>query len=74
MLSAFFCHPDATEVLRNTFIPHFVWNRDFLALIVAILGTTISPYMFFWQCSQEVEEEIAAGHKTLNQRKGDYRG
>jgi NRAMP (natural resistance-associated macrophage protein)-like metal ion transporter len=70
VLSAFFCHPDATEVLRNTFIPHFLWNRDFLALIVAILGTTISPYMFFWQCSQEVEEEIAAGRKTLNQRKG----
>ena len=70
VLSAFFCHPGAADVLRSTFVPHIVWNKDFLALTVAILGTTISPYMFFWQCSQEVEEEIAAGRKTLSQRKG----
>jgi NRAMP (natural resistance-associated macrophage protein)-like metal ion transporter len=70
VLSAFFCHPNVAEVLRNTFIPRLAWNKDFLALTVAILGTTISPYMFFWQSSQEVEEEIAAGRKTLQQRKG----
>jgi NRAMP (natural resistance-associated macrophage protein)-like metal ion transporter len=70
VLSAFFCHPNGSEVLRNTFIPHIAWNKDFLALTVAILGTTISPYMFFWQSNQEVEEEIAAGRKTLQQRKG----
>jgi Mn2+/Fe2+ NRAMP family transporter len=70
VLSAFFCKPNFTEVLRNTFIPSFPWNKNFLALTVAILGTTISPYMFFWQSSQEVEEEIAAGRKTLKQRKG----
>jgi Mn2+/Fe2+ NRAMP family transporter len=70
VLSAFFCRPNVAEVLRNTFVPHLAWNKDLLALTVAILGTTISPYMFFWQSSQEVEEEIAAGRKTLQQRKG----
>jgi Mn2+/Fe2+ NRAMP family transporter len=69
VVSAFFCNPDFVQVMRGTFIPSFPWNRAFLALTVAILGTTISPYMFFWQSNQEVEEEIAAGRKTLSQRK-----
>ncbi len=70
VFSAFFSKPDFGEVMRGTFVPNFAWNRTFLALTVGILGTTISPYMFFWQSSQEVEEEIAAGRKTLQQRKG----
>jgi NRAMP (natural resistance-associated macrophage protein)-like metal ion transporter len=70
VLSAFFSKPDWTAVLKGTFVPTLVWNRDFLALTVAILGTTISPYMFFWQSNQEVEEQIAMGRKTLAQRKG----
>jgi NRAMP (natural resistance-associated macrophage protein)-like metal ion transporter len=70
VVSAFFCKPDLGQVLRATLIPSFPWNRAFLALTVGILGTTISPYMFFWQSNQEVEEEIAAGRKTLAQRVG----
>jgi NRAMP (natural resistance-associated macrophage protein)-like metal ion transporter len=70
VLSAFFSKPDWIHVLRGTFLPTFPWNREFLALTVAILGTTISPYMFFWQSNQEVEEQIAIGRKTLAQRKG----
>jgi NRAMP (natural resistance-associated macrophage protein)-like metal ion transporter len=70
VFSAFFSKPGFAEVMRGTFVPNFPWNRTFLALTVGILGTTISPYMFFWQSSQEVEEEIAAGRKTLHQRKG----
>ena len=45
-----------TEVLAATFIPHVAWDRDFMLTLVAIFGTTISPYMFFWQASLEVEE------------------
>ncbi len=45
-----------TEVLAATFIPHLSWNSDFMLTLVAIFGTTISPYMFFWQASLEVEE------------------
>jgi Mn2+/Fe2+ NRAMP family transporter len=70
VVSTFFCKPDLNQVLRATLIPSFPWNRAFLALTVGILGTTISPYMFFWQSNQEVEEEIAAGRKTLAQRRG----
>jgi NRAMP (natural resistance-associated macrophage protein)-like metal ion transporter len=70
VLSAFFSKPNLPEVLRGTFIPALHWNREFLALTVAILGTTISPYMFFWQSNQEVEEQIAIGRKKLWQRQG----
>jgi NRAMP (natural resistance-associated macrophage protein)-like metal ion transporter len=44
------------EVARRTVWPHFTFTKDSVALIVAIFGTTISPYLFFWQASQEVEE------------------
>ncbi len=58
------------QVLRATFIPSMPHSREEWSMLVAILGTTISPYLFFWQSSQEVEEEKAAGQTTLNSRKG----
>ena len=70
VFAAFFCKPNLLEVARGTFFPSFPWNRAFLALTVGILGTTISPYMFFWQSNQEVDEEIAASRTSLAQRKG----
>ncbi|MFA7201812.1 MAG: divalent metal cation transporter [Candidatus Paceibacterota bacterium] len=45
------------EILRATFVPHLEFNFGFLFIITGVLGTTISPYMFFWQASEEVEEE-----------------
>jgi Mn2+/Fe2+ NRAMP family transporter len=45
-----------SEVLASTFIPRLSWQRDFVLMVVAVLGTTISPYLFFWQASLEVEE------------------
>ncbi len=68
--AAFFAHPDLGEVFRGTFIPTFKFDSTFLATLVAILGTTISPYLFFWQASQEVEEEISMGRTELWQREG----
>jgi NRAMP (natural resistance-associated macrophage protein)-like metal ion transporter len=68
--SAFFAHPDFISVLKGTFIPTFSLDTTFISTVVAILGTTISPYLFFWQSSEEVEEEISKGRKTLQQRKG----
>ena len=44
-------------VLRATFVPHFEWSFAFLFIITGVLGTTISPYMFFWEADEEVEEE-----------------
>jgi Mn2+/Fe2+ NRAMP family transporter len=70
VIAAFLAHPDWGAVLRNTFIPHVELDSRFVATFVAILGTTISPYLFFWQASQEVEEERSMGRTTLDQRKG----
>ncbi|HEX6479173.1 MAG TPA: divalent metal cation transporter, partial [Ktedonobacteraceae bacterium] len=68
--SVFFAHPNALDVLKGTFIPALHWDNMFIATLVAILGTTISPYLFFWQSSQEVEEEISKGRTNLQLRKG----
>jgi len=57
-------------VLRNTVIPTIDFSKDQIFLVCAILGTTISPYLFFWQTSQEVEEEIVIGRDTVAKRKG----
>ena len=70
IIAAFLARPDWSEVIRNTFIPHFEWSKGFLAMFVGILGTTISPYLFFWQTSQEVELEVSIGRHTVEQRKG----
>ncbi len=45
------------EVAYNTLIPHLSWKQDYIVVIVAVLGTTISPYLFFWQASEEAEDE-----------------
>jgi NRAMP (natural resistance-associated macrophage protein)-like metal ion transporter len=68
--AALFAHPDAAEVLRGTFIPTLHRDAKFLATLVAILGTTISPYLFFWQADEEVEEELSMGRKQLWEREG----
>ena len=52
----FLVKTDWHAVAMNTFIPHVVFNKDFIGVLVAILGTTISPYLFFWQTTMEVEE------------------
>jgi NRAMP (natural resistance-associated macrophage protein)-like metal ion transporter len=61
---------DWGQALKNTVVPTIQFNRDFLLNIVAILGTTISPYLFFWQAAHEVEEQIDEGKRTPAQRKG----
>ncbi|HLY16341.1 MAG TPA: divalent metal cation transporter [Bryobacteraceae bacterium] len=70
VVTAFLAHPDWSSVLRATFVPHVEWSGAYLATLVAILGTTISPYLFFWQASQEVEEDRDHGKTTLAQRQG----
>lgn len=69
-VTAFVVGADWGKVLRDTLIPSLPHTRDEWSMLVAILGTTISPYLFFWQASQEVEEEKAAGQNTLAERRG----
>jgi Mn2+/Fe2+ NRAMP family transporter len=54
--TAFAVHMPWTDVFARTVWPHFAFTKESVALIVAVFGTTISPYLFFWQASQEVEE------------------
>jgi Mn2+/Fe2+ NRAMP family transporter len=61
VITAFFAQPHLMEVLGATFIPHLEFSKDFVMALVAVVGTTISPYLFFWQASSEVDEMIAAG-------------
>ena len=70
VLAAIDVHPNWRTVLHATVVPQLPRGHDAWATLVAILGTTISPYLFFWQASQEVEEEKAAGHLTLRARQG----
>ena len=69
-LTAFVVVTDWHQVLHATFVPSMPHTRDQWATLVAILGTTISPYLFFWQTSQEVEEQKAAGQRTTESRIG----
>jgi len=68
--AAFLARPDWHSVLSATFVPRVEWSSAFLATFVGLLGTTISPYLFFWQASQEVEDDRAKGKRTVKQREG----
>ena len=68
--AAFLARPDWGEVLMATFVPTIRFDQTFVLTLVAILGTTISPYLFFWQATQEVEEEVSMGRTQLRRRRG----
>ena len=69
VITAFMVGPNWGAVAHDTLVPQ-VPKRSAWSMIVAILGTTISPYLFFWQASQEVEEEKSMGRKTVAARRG----
>ena len=71
--AALFSRPDWGAVLRGTFIPTIELTPQYIGILVALLGTTISPYLFFWQASQEVDEQIAMGAGACGNARG-HRG
>ena len=75
--AAFLAHPNWSAVLRGTFVPTLRFDSSYLSMLVAILGTTISPYLFFWQASQEVEEQKSKqnhhGGKVKSATSGELR-
>lgn len=73
VVGAFAARPDWGEALTGTFVPDLTFDRGTLGTLVAILGTTISPYLFFWQTSQETEEEQARGIAPGKLRPGQIR-
>jgi NRAMP (natural resistance-associated macrophage protein)-like metal ion transporter len=65
LIIPFLVHPDLGAVLRHTFIPSVRMDKEFLSILVAILGTTISPYLFFWQATMEAEDIEHAKRKRI---------
>jgi len=72
--AAILAKPDPIQVVSATLTPHIIWGADFLALIVACIGTSLSAYVYTWQSNQEVEEQISMGRRRLYQRKGASAG
>ncbi len=70
VITAFLVHPHWTQVLHDTIFPTWPSGTGGWGALVAILGTTISPYLFFWQAGQEVEEERAKGRRLVIHRHG----
>jgi NRAMP (natural resistance-associated macrophage protein)-like metal ion transporter len=70
ILSALLIDLDWKDILLHTALPTMSFDRDSILLITGVLGTTISPYLFFWQTSQEIEEEVLAGKQSLKSRQG----
>lgn len=68
--AAILAKPDPIEVLRGTFIPRFRFDSEFLSVLVACIGASLSAYIFTWQSNQEVEDQIAIGRRKAYQRKG----
>ncbi len=69
IVSAILAHINWGVAVQHTLVPHMAFTKEQFILIAAILGTTISPYLFFWQTSQEVEEQVREGRTTLAQRR-----
>ena len=59
---------DWALILKNTFVPNFEFNKEFVGILVGILGTTISPYLFFWQATMEVEEMKHKNHLVVDKK------
>ena len=70
VVTAFVVHPNWLQVLQHFALPHMEVNSSTLSTMVAVLGTTITPYLFFWQASLMVEEEKEGGKVTLASRRG----
>ncbi|WP_246709009.1 MULTISPECIES: Nramp family divalent metal transporter [Bradyrhizobium] len=72
--SALLAKPDPWEVLRGTLVPTVQFSGEFLSILVAIIGTSLSAYLYTWQSNVEVEEKIQQGRTTLEERRGTTQG
>ena len=74
VITAFVVRPPWGLVLRHLVVPELHFNAGWLTTLVAVLGTTITPYLFFWQGALEIEEEEAMGRTTVQSRRGATKG
>ena len=68
--SALLAHPGLIATLKGTLIPTIQWNRQFAEIVVAVIGSSLSAYLYTWQSNQEVEEDISMGRRRLIDRMG----
>ncbi len=68
--SALLAKPELWPVLKGTFVPHIYFTKEFLSMLVAVIGTTLSAYLYTWQSNQDVEEDISMGRRRLTDRIG----
>lgn len=68
--AAFLAKPEPMAVLKGTLIPHLHFDSHTMSMLVALIGTTLSAYLYSWQSNQEVEEDITLGRRRLVDRKG----
>jgi NRAMP (natural resistance-associated macrophage protein)-like metal ion transporter len=68
--SAILAKPDLLPVLKGTFVPTIHFTKEFFAMLVAVIGTSLSAYLYSWQSNQEVEEDISMGRRRLTDRVG----
>lgn len=71
--AALLARPDLKDVVVGTFVPQIQFTKEYLSMVVAVIGTTLSAYLYTWQSNMEVEEEIAQGKTRLEQRRGTTR-
>jgi NRAMP (natural resistance-associated macrophage protein)-like metal ion transporter len=72
--SAILAKPELLPVLKGTFVPTIHFNKEFFAMVVAVIGTSLSAYLYSWQSNQEVEEDISMGRRRLTDRLGTTDG
>jgi NRAMP (natural resistance-associated macrophage protein)-like metal ion transporter len=68
--SAVLAKPELVPLLKGTLVPHVHFNREFFSMLVAVIGTSLSAYLYSWQSNQEVEEDISMGRRRLTDRRG----
>ena len=68
--AAFLAKPELFSVMKGTFIPSIHFDKEFFSMLVAVIGTSLSAYLYSWQSNQEVEEDIAMGRRRLTDRMG----
>jgi NRAMP (natural resistance-associated macrophage protein)-like metal ion transporter len=70
LASAILARPDLLTLLKGTFVPTIRFDQEFLAMLVAVMGATLSAYLYTWQSNEEVEEKIAKGLRRTDDRAG----
>jgi NRAMP (natural resistance-associated macrophage protein)-like metal ion transporter len=70
IITGLIIHMNWSQLLHDGLIPHLTFTKTQILLFTGVLGTTISPYLFFWQTSEEIEEEIVEGQTSIRARKG----